>query len=340
MIRILKLPSTGTICWMIVSLASLSLILTPAVVQAVAPGEEIKAMVYQEIDECANPRPEWVFCNCFEDGNLDIWDDYDGNPPETNLIMEEPGPLDLAGNHVVRLRVPPGRGGADLVKVLPETYDRLYARWYMKWEPGYDFGARNHGSGLFAGDRNLLGAGAGYRPDGTDKFTATLEPRRDTRRMNAYVYYPGMYQDCVDPEGMCWGDAFPCMIDEGAVFCTKPQHRETVLPPVMQTGRWYCIEMLLDGGTPTSDPGAADGILNFWIDGLEIGPWDDLWFRSTPDLKITVLWLALFHHDEHSVEGIMFDNVVVSTSRIGAIGEDPGSPAEPSSWGSVKSLYR
>lgn len=290
------------------------------------------------LDECQDMQPAWVFCSGFEEGNLDIWDDYDGNPPETNLLMSDPGPLELADNHVMRLRVPPGTGIADLVKVLPDTYDRLYARWYIKWEEGYDFGAANHGSGLFAGDRNLLGR-SGIRPDGEDRFTATIEPRKDTHRLNAYCYYRGMYQDCVDPDGSCWGDHFPCMMDEGTSYCTKPQHRETVVPPAMEDGRWYCIEMLVDAGTAVSDPAAADGILNFWVDGEEIGPWTDLWFRTTPDLQIGLLWLRIYHHNEHSVEGIMLDNVVISSERIGC--PDQGqTPVRQLSWGGLKATYR
>jgi hypothetical protein len=186
----------------------------------------------------------------------------------------------------------------------------------VKWEPGYDFNARNHGSGLHAGGRNLLGR-SDYRPQGDDWFCSWIEPIRDDHRLNAYTYYRGMYMDCADPQGTCWGDHFPCMFDEGTNYCEKPQHRETVLPPVMETGRWYCIEMMMDGGTPTTNEAEADGILNFWVDGLEIGPWDDLWLRTTPDLKLTILWLSIFHHGDHSEEGLMFDNVVVSTSRIG-----------------------
>ncbi|MFC1610701.1 hypothetical protein ACFL6C_07075 [Myxococcota bacterium] len=269
-------------------------------------------------DECANPAPDWVFCSAFEEGNKDIWDDYDGNPDATNLLMADAGPLNLADNHVMRIRVPAGRGGADLVKVLPDSYDRAYARWYMKWEAGYDFTAANHGSGLHAGDRNLLGR-SDFRPDGSDWFCSWIEPVPDLVRLNAYTYYRGMYMDCVDPNGSCWGDHFPCMTDEGGVFCEKPQHRETVMPPVLEDDRWYCIEMMLDGGTPVTTDAAADGVLNFWVDGLELGPWDDLWLRTNADLKITIVWLSLFHHGDHSVEGILFDNVVVSTSRIGCL---------------------
>ncbi|MDI7268912.1 MAG: hypothetical protein QME96_13055, partial [Myxococcota bacterium] len=266
------------------------------------------------LDECAAPRPEWVFCSGFEEGSLDIWDDYDGNPPETNRIIEDPGPFGPAGNHVGRLRVPPGRGGADLVKVLPTAHDRLYARWYIQWEPGFDFEAPNHGGGLHAGHRNHLGR-SDHRPRGDDWFTAWIEPLPGLRMLNAYVYYRGMYMDCVNPSGACWGDHFPCMFAER--ICERPEHRPGVTPPVLEAGRWYCVEMLLDGGTPSATGAGATGALDWWIDGLEVGPWENLWMRTSPDVRIGILWLSLFHHGEHSVEGVMYDRVVVSTARIG-----------------------
>jgi hypothetical protein len=271
-------------------------------------------------DLCASPGASWVFCSGFEEGNLDLWDDYDGNPPETNQLLEDPGPCGTAGNHVMRLRVPAGRGGADLVKVLPATYDRVYARWYQQWEPGYDFAARNHGSGLFGGSRDLLGR-SDIRPDGTDMFISLLEPVETPYGylLNAYTYYRGMYMDCVDPAGSCWGDHFPCMFDEGTPYCERPQHRETVVPAPLVAGRWYCLELLIDAGTPVAAETDADGVLDFWVDGLELGPWTDLWWRTVPDLRASILWLSLFHHAEHSVEGILLDDVVVSTDRIGCL---------------------
>ncbi|MBN1771750.1 MAG: hypothetical protein JXB32_10840 [Deltaproteobacteria bacterium] len=276
-----------------------------------------------EPDECLAPGADWVFCSSFEEGDFGVWDDYDGNPPETNVLLEDPGPAGLAGNHVARLRVPPGRGGADLVKVLPGEYDRLYARWYVRWEPGYDFDAPNHGGGLHAGSRDYLGR-SDYRPDGTDWFGAWLEPVAIPAYghvLNVYSYYRGMYMDCADPSGSCWGDHFPCMVDEGATYCERPEHRETTVPPDLETGRWYCLELLVDGGTPSATEAGAGGTLDWWIDGLEIGPWTPLWFRTTAELRLTILWLSLFHHEEHSVEGLYLDNVVVGTSRIGCLGD-------------------
>jgi hypothetical protein len=280
-------------------------------------------------DECNGSHPGWVFCSGFEEGSLSLWDDYDGNPPTTNTLMLDPGPLGASGNHVMRLHVPAGRGGADLVKVLPQGYDRLYARWYVKWDAGYDFTIPNHGGGLFAGSRDYLGQ-SGYRPTGSDWFSSWLEPLTSNGRLNSYTYYRGMYQDCADPNGSCWGDHFPCMMDEGQSYCKKAQDRETVLPPVLEVNRWYCIEVMMDGGTPTTTGTGANGVFDYWIDGVEIGPWSDLWLRTSSSLKLDILYLSLFYHDTHPDAGIMIDDVVISTQRIGprarattAVGETP-----------------
>lgn len=265
-----------------------------------------------------------VFCTGFEEGNFSLWDDYDGNPAPWNLNVLDPGPLNIADNHATRMRVPDGRGGTDLTKVLPKQYDKLYVRYYQKWEPGYDFTARNHGGGLHAGDRNLMGH-SDYRPTGADWFSAWLEPQDG--RLNLYVYYRGMYQDCTDPNGSCWGDHFPCFLDEGSSYCTKAAHRERIMPPLLESGKWYCVEYMLDAGTPVTRDADANGSLDLWIDGVEYGPFNNLWFRTTPDLKLTIMSLGIFHHAEHSVEGVMFDNLVVSTQRVGCLA--PGKLPNP-----------
>lgn len=267
-----------------------------------------------------------VFCNGFEDGNLSVWDDYDGNPSPWNLLMSDPGPLNLSGNSVMRLRVPAGRGTADLVKVLPVTADKLYLRWYQKWEPGYDFSAANHGSGLHAGSRDVLGR-SGIRPNGADRITATLEPYNG--RLALYAYYRGMYQDCSDPNGSCYGDQLPCMADEGSNYCTKPAHRERIMPPQLQTNQWYCLEMMIDGGAPSAQEAGASGVMNYWIDNVEYGPWNSLWLRTTASLKLSIAWISLFHHGEHSTEGVVVDNVVVATNRIGCSGSPTVTPNPP-----------
>lgn len=271
-------------------------------------GTNLRTSTTPAANECSQMNPDWLFCSGFEEGTKSIWDNSDPMPDETHLLMENPGPQNRTGNHIMRLRVPAGRGGSWLVKLTPRSYDRLYARWYMQWEPGFDFTALNHGAGLHAGSRWLLGH-SGTRPNGSDWFSSWLEPTLSTSpTLQAYTYYRGMYMDCADPNGSCWGDLYPSR--------SAPSR---VTQPALKTGQWYCIEMMMDGGTPTASQTGANGVLNFWVNGLEVGPWNNLWLRTTPDLKLTLLWLSLFHHGAHSVEGIMLDNVVISPNKIGCL---------------------
>lgn len=265
-------------------------------------------------------EPGVVFQSGFEEGNKDIWDDYDNNPDSENQLIENPGPFNTEGNHVLRLSAPSGeRGGADVIKVLPSQHDSLYVCWYIKYETGFNFDAKNHGAGLFAGDRNNLGR-SDYRPDGDDFAISLLEYNTTLHTPNIYTYYRGMYQDCADPDGQCWGDVFPCTSDDGKTYCTKTEDREPPLPPELTDDRWYCMEMKWNLGTPSVDGSISDGEISLWVDGVNYGQWDDLWIRTTDDLKITILWLSLFHHDgTHSDAGILMDNVVVSTKRIGCV---------------------
>jgi len=270
------------------------------------------------LTECDDSMPEWVFCSGFEEGSKAIWDDYDGNPDSENKLVADAGPWGVAGNHVARLRVPAGRGGSDLVKLLP-PHDLLYARWYVAYEPGFNFDAPNHGSALFAGDRNNLGR-SGIRPDGTDVISAGVEYSPSLHVNSTYVYYRGMYQDCADPDGACWGDSLPCIYDEGQSYCTRAADRPVAgnAAPALQTGRWYCVELMLDAGFPSSSEDGAGGALDWWIDGQEMGPFRGLWMRTVPDLQVDILWLSLFHHDDqHSLLGVLYDDVVVSTARVG-----------------------
>jgi hypothetical protein len=256
-----------------------------------------------------------IFCTGFEDGNFSVFDDYDGNPAPWNTLLADPGPLNLADNNITRMRVPPGRNGTDLTKVLPATQDKIYMRWYQRWEKGYDFTALNHGGGPHAGARNLMGR-SGNRPTGADWFSAWLEPLDG--RLTLYTYYRGMYQDCANPAGSCWGDRFPCFMDEGN-YCEKPEHREKIMPPLLQSNRWYCLEVMMDAGSAVTSDAQANGSMNLWIDNIEYGPFNGLWFRTTPTIKISVVTLGVFHHEDHAVEGTEYDNLVVSKDRIGCL---------------------
>jgi hypothetical protein len=301
-------------------------LLTLALLASLAQWANVAPAVAAPGPEAICSQSTTIFCTGFEESNFSLWDDYDGNPAPDNTNVAEAGPLNLPDNHVTRMRVPAGRGGVDLTKVLPSSYDKLYVRYYQKWETGYDFAALNHGGGLHAGDRNLMGH-SDFRPTGADWYSAWLEPMNG--RLNLYVYYRGMYMDCSNPQGSCWGDHLPCFLDEGTGYCTKAAHRERIMPPLMETNRWYCLEYMLDAGSPVSSDANANGALNLWIDNVEYGPFNNLWFRTTASLKLNILSIGIFHHGAHTVAGTEFDNLVVSTQRIGCAGSPTKRPNPP-----------
>jgi len=279
-------------------------------------GSTTSAVAAVAQNECANPPAGTVFCEDFESANpKSHFDDYDGNPDTENQIVTNGGPANSASNKAVRLRVPAAqKGGSDLIKVLSAGYDKLYARWYFQYEPGFNFNALNHGGGLTAGSRDHIGV-SGNRPTGNDFAYLTVQYQDSSATPFAYSYYRGMYQDCSNPNGQCYGDSLPCIY--GSAYCTKPQHRPSVTMPTIQAGRWYCVEQMIDMGTPNATGVNPDGRLALWLDDQLLGDYQDLWLRTTAALKVQNLWLSLFHHDgTHSAVGEMIDNVVVSTQRV------------------------
>jgi hypothetical protein len=265
-------------------------------------------------DPCSEPTT--LFCDDFEGGSFDKWDDYDGNPAPGNTIVDEPGPHDAPGNHVARLQAAIGStSGVDLTKVMPSQQDHLYLRYYQKFESGFDFSALNHaGGGAFA-NRDSLGS-SNFRPTGSDFVWSIME--FDADDFHLYSYYRGMYQDCVDPNGQCWGDHLPCTSDEGSNYCTKPEHRDMVPVVKPQADKWYCMEVMVDLGPPVQADDAATGRQDFWIDGAAQGPFEHLWFRTTPDLKLDGIWISsYFHQGQSNASGILYDDIVVSTVRVG-----------------------
>jgi hypothetical protein len=282
---------------------------------------------YVPRNECLNVPAGTVFCEDFEGSNpKSNFNDYDGNPSTENMIVIDNGPSVDSLNKVIQLRVPAGQaGGSDLIKVLPSTHDKLYARWYFKYEPGFNFSAPNHGGGLAAGSRDYMGQ-SGIRPTGADWAGFFMQYMESTSKPYTYSYYRGMYQDCSDPNSNCYGDSLPCVYDSGSQYCTKAADRPTVTLPNLVAGQWYCYEQMVDMGTATSTGTGATGRVTQWLDGAQIADNSNLWLRTTSSLKLQNLWLSLYHHDgTHSTAGEMIDNVVVSSQRIGC-----GTVAVPS----------
>jgi hypothetical protein len=254
-----------------------------------------------------------IFSDDFEAGNFDRWD-RDGAIPSSIRITTDPQNV-FRGQRAVEFALPPGtQTGIKLVKWFMPGYDQVYARWYMKFDKGFDQGNLMHMNKLL-GNRtddkwSAFGEGGRNPTSGTDFFTTALEPWRDWGRYPApgemflYTYFPDA------TEGLPWGQ----------MFFTNP-------PFVPERGRWYAMEMMLKANTP----GKKDGEQAFWIDGQKIGHWTGMRFRNSEILKVNAFFLLLFIHENTKINKVWFDEVVISTEYIGPIDSQPDTtaPARP-----------
>lgn len=250
------------------------------------------------------------------EGYFDKWD-RDGTigPSEIKITT---GPANIhRGRKAVEFTAPVGSTGSKLVKWFMPGYDRVYARWYMKFDASFDQGNFMHLNHLLGNrtDNKWSAFGtAGTKPDGTDFFTTGLDPWRDWGRnpppgkMVFYTYYPDMVPDA---KGNYWGE----------MFSPSPKF-------VPVRGQWYCMEMMVKVNTVTPSV-INDGEQTFWIDGQEIGRWTGLRWRESDILRINCFWLMLYVHDASLVNKVWYDDVKISTERIGCLADDHSKTTSP-----------
>lgn len=87
---------------------------------------------------------------------------------------------------------------------------------------------------------------------------------------------------------------------------------------VLERNRWYCLEQHLK----INSPGARDGLLRAWIDGVRAFDKEDVYLRDTPLIRIEKIWMNVYHggttkaaQDLH----LYIDNVVIARRRIGCL---------------------
>lgn len=282
-------------------------------------GQAIETNIYN--------RNDIVFANGMEETNTELIMMYrHPSLPSMVSIEEHPGPFGVPGNRLFGFH---GAGKAQKFFEKP-GHDKLYARWYQMWETGYNWAWCNHGSALQA--RSL---GSHYRPKGDEHMESRLEPcpyAACRGRLKLYTYYRGMNMDCPF-DGQCFGDEFPCMYGTSSGYCSRIPSQAVppqALPPVMETDKWYCLETMVDMGTPfpdSSTPELFDGVQSFWIDGVQYGPFQKLWHRTVPELKLDNINLFLYHHGNDTNSGCLsgagkgkgywIDDVVVAKTRVG-----------------------
>lgn len=255
-----------------------------------------------------------LFAEDFESGDLKRWDDVRGT-------AEVVGTEKHGGRASVQMEMVRGRNtGGDAKKWFSPGADTVHVRFYVKFSANYRY--NHHFVTLLANQpRNRWSAfgKAGLKPNGTDYFSAGMEPafgwgeNPPPGEVNLYTYFMDMERD--PKMDKYWGNGFfPPGPDKG-----KAGGPQRVIP---ELDRWQCWEFMIQAN---SAAGVADGRQAMWLEGRLVAEFSGLRWRETPDLKVNCLWLQHYGFDPGDPtkrywperQCVWFDDVVVATRYIG-----------------------
>ncbi len=267
-----------------------------------------------------------VFAEDFESRELDEvlarWNDRKNARGMTLVADVPPG---SKGSKSLEMTYVAGENeGGHLFKQLPDNYDSLYARFYVKFLTRQ---SKIHHFVKLGGYNPPVGyplGKAGLKPDGTDFFISGIEcPMAKSWEWGFYTYWKDMQGS--DRTGY-WGNTF------------RPEK-----PVLMKQGEWTCVEFMLKLNNPES---GTNGEQAFWINGekiLHLGenfplmsgggnkieskegePFPGFQWSSDESLKLNFFWLNYYmtKGNPGDVDKVLFDEIVVATNYIGPLKND------------------
>jgi hypothetical protein len=177
--------------------------------------------------------------------------------------------------------------------------ESAYLRYYVRFDPGFDFVRGGKLPGLVGANANT----GGHKPNGQDGWSARIMWRPNGKIVQ-YVYHPD--QPTEYGEDFTW--------DDGGC------------PRFFTPGKWQCVETYVQMNTP----GKKDGVIRSWLDGQLALEVTNLRFRDKDGIKIDKFYFSTFFGGNDSSwappkdEFATFDNFVIAEHYIGP---DPLAPA-------------
>jgi hypothetical protein len=226
-----------------------------------------------------------------------------GPSPKENLTLVSG--KDAFRGRSARVRYPKGTIGGDSAcqylcpfeKMGFAPRDACYIRYYLRFDPGFDFVKGGKLPGLVGGKGNT----GGQIPNGSDGWSSRLMWRSGGRVVQ-YVYHP-------DQKGV-WGDDLDWMKD-GKPCYFKP-------------GVWHCVESYVKLNTP----GKHDGIIRSYLDGEQVLEVKTLRFRDVQELQIDGFYFSTFFGGgdlswaPEKDQYVQFDDFVLANGYVGPVSKD------------------
>jgi hypothetical protein len=283
-----------------------------------------------------------VFVEDFEEPTLEAmkkrWETV-GNDSILSFSNDTPVP----GGKSLEMQHVGGKGaGGSLYRRLMPGYDKIFVRFYVKFDP--DYGPNHHffHVGGYNPPTQWAQGGAGTRPKGDERFTVGVEPFGNDWTWDYYAYWKRMRGS--PPRGQTWGNT----------FIQNPELK-------VAKGKWTCMELMIK----LNDVGDTNGELALWIDGKQVShlgkgfpkgmwtfdrfypnkggegitwndakgdrkplsfppggaPFEGFEWRSSEKLNINFLWVLNYITDAPAghLSKVWFDQIVVAKRYIGPL---------------------
>lgn len=287
-----------------------------------------------------------IFVEDFEEPSLDeMKERWESVSSEEIMSFSEDIPPGSSGRHSLLMSFMGGKGnGGHLYRRLLPGYDKLYVRFYVKFDtqcaPIHHF---FHVGGYNPPTPYPQG-GAGERPRGNERLSTGVEPYGNSWTWDYYSYWMEMRGS--PPRGQTWGNS----------FIRNPDLKA-------ERGRWICVELMMKMNDPVAE---NNGEMALWIDGKLVSyigngfpkgkwvydkfipgeggdsvrwsdeksgpeyftvppdgqPFEGFRWRGDEKLKINFLWVLLYitRAAEGYLSKVWFDHIVVARQYIGPMG--------------------
>ncbi len=246
-----------------------------------------------------------IFINDFESSDLGTYNastfsaDWNGDSIRSSQGIEEGRAVVVnEGSKALRVKYPAGlygssdsSTGAQFKMEFGQGYEAVELEYRLKFEDGFDFVRGGKLPGLAGGAANS----GGSRPNGTDGFSARMMWRTngssgspttssvngsDNRaKMVQYIYHPDQTANGgTNADDFDWDDG---PLGEWEEF---------------ETDQWYHFRHRIIMNTPgvNGEEGLHDGVVQAWLDGVQVLNVDDIRFRDVASLQIDQLYFSTF----------------------------------------------
>ncbi|HEX7090799.1 MAG TPA: Ig-like domain-containing protein [Longimicrobiales bacterium] len=272
------------------------------------------------VNECSQPGDGWIWCDDFDQDRLSQYFEYD----ERGGAFVRAAGVGIDGSGGMRARFSAGQVNAGNLKLAfgktPSSYMRpvdagtanyrdIYWRVYLRNAPDWSGGG---------GDK-LARAIIFAREDWSEALIAHVWSGGSGN--NYLVLDPA---SGTDEQGNVRTTGYN---DFGNLRWLGAQTSSTPIFDAAHVGEWHCIE----SHVRVNDPGQSNGVFELWIDGqLEARATNLNWVGNYSAYGINALFLENYwNNGAPRQQERYFDNLVVSTQRIGCGGGSGGGGSGP-----------